>query len=458
MMYTRYVTPPALQPPLSVRGGRGSYFLSLLFFSLALLSKPMAVSLPVVLLILDWYPFARITSFKTFKTSFIEKLPFIALSIGSSILTVLAQKAGGAVTAIEAIPLSSRVLVAFKSLIAYLWKMIAPVHLIPYYPYPKDVSLFSAEYLSAIILAAVITAVCIVMVKKQKVLLSAWAYYVVTLLPVLGLVQVGGQSMADRYTYLPSLGPFLLFGVLSAWTWEKTTGPQKQQLSIKLLNAGVAILLIVSLSFLCVRQISVWKNTFSLWTFVIEQEPQKIPIAYNNRGRFFYSRGQFDLAIEDFNKAITQDPSSFKAFLNRGAAFLDSGRFDLAAADFDKAIALNPSYSEAYNSRGSLFGMSGSLDKAIEQFSKAIEINPNYSAAYGNRGSAYSLIGQNIRALQDLDRAILLDRYYAENYLNRGNIYLASGNRELAISDFRKACDLGNKSGCSSLQPASIGK
>ena len=218
-----------------------------------------------------------------------------------------------------------------------------------------------------------------------------------TLLPVLGFVQVGGQSMADRYTYLPKSrslpslrGPFSM-------DMEKDPGPQKQQLSIKLLNAGVAILLIVSLSFLCVRQISVWKNTFSLWTFVIEQEPQKIPIAYNNRGRFFYSRGQFDLAIEDFNKAITQDPFSFKAFLNRGAAFLDSGRFDLAAADFDKAIALNPSYSEAYNSRGSLFGMSGSLDKAIEQFSKAIEINPNYSAAYGNRGSAYSLIGQNIQ-------------------------------------------------------------
>jgi tetratricopeptide (TPR) repeat protein len=448
MMYMSYVSHKTFR----------TYLIPLVLFSLALLSKPMAVSLPFVLLIFDWYPFARITTIKTFKTVLIEKLPFIAISIGSSILTILAQKAGGAVTAIDVIPLSTRMLVAAESLIAYLWKMIAPTHLIPYYPYPKDVSLFSAEYLSAIILAAMITAVCILMAKKQRLLLSAWTYYVVTLLPVLGLVQVGGQSMADRYTYLPSLAPFLLFGVLSAWIWKKTTGLQKQPLSIKLLNAGVAILLIVSLTLLSVRQISVWKNTFSLWTYVIEDEPKKAPIAYNNRGRFFYSRGQFARAIEDFNNAITLDPSSFKAFLNRGAAFLDSGRFDLAAADFDKAIVLNPSYSEAYNSRGSLFGMSGSLDKAIEQFTKAIELDPNYSAAYGNRASAYSLIGQNNRALQDLDRAIMLDRYYAENYLNRGNIYLESGNRELATSDFRKACDLGNKSGCSSLQSVSIGK
>ncbi len=126
-----------------------SYILSLFFFILALLSKPMAVSLPVVLLILDWYPFGRIQSLKTFRDSFVDKIPFIALSIVSSILTVLAQRAEGAVTAIEAIPLSTRMLVASKSLIAYLWKMLMPMHLIPYYPYPNDASLFSLEYLSA---------------------------------------------------------------------------------------------------------------------------------------------------------------------------------------------------------------------------------------------------------------------------------------------------------------------
>jgi hypothetical protein len=180
---------------------------ALIFFILALMSKPMAVSLPFVLLILDWYPFGRITSLKTFRTSFIEKIPFIALSVVSAVLTILAQRAGEAVTAMETIPLSTRMLVAAKSLIAYLWKMILPMHLIPYYPYPSDASLFSIEYLSGIILVVGITAASIVMVKKQKLLLSVWVYYVVTLVPVLGLVQVGAAM--DRYTYLPGIDRFL---------------------------------------------------------------------------------------------------------------------------------------------------------------------------------------------------------------------------------------------------------
>ncbi len=149
---------------------RWRYLSALSFFILALLSKPMAVTLPFVLLILDWYPLQRIISLRTFKTAFIEKLPFIALSISSSILTILAQKAGGTIATIEAIPLSTRMLVAAKSLVAYIWKMIVPVHLLPYYPYPKDAALFSVDYISAIALTVAISAVCIVMAKKQKLL------------------------------------------------------------------------------------------------------------------------------------------------------------------------------------------------------------------------------------------------------------------------------------------------
>jgi Tfp pilus assembly protein PilF len=425
-----------------------TYFLTLAFFVLALMSKPMAVSLPVVLLILDWYPFKRITSLDTFGKCLIGKIPFIALSILSSILTILAQRASESVVAMEAIPLSTRMLVAAKSLIAYLWKMVVPMHLIPYYPYPKDVSLFSVEYLSAVVLIVAITAACVVVVKKQKLFLSVWACYVATLVPVLGLVQVGGQSMADRYTYLASLGPFLMIGMLAALFAERL-GPKKP--GWRLFGTAVAIVASLALSGLTYGQIRIWGNSFTLWTHVIEKEPDRVPIAYNNRGLAFYGKGQFDRSIEDFNKAIILDPSSFKAYLNRGAAFVNKGQFAQAAADFDKAIELHPSYSEAYNAKGSLFGLAGYLDKAIEQFGKAIETKPDYSAAYGNRGTIYSLIGQNDKALEDLDRAIQLDRYYAENYLNRGNVHMKTGNRELAVSDFQRACDLGNRSGCDSL-------
>jgi hypothetical protein len=154
------------------------YALALGFFILALLSKPMAVTLPVVLLILDWHPFQRIGSLKTLRPVFVEKLPFIACSLISSVLTILAQRAGGALSSIDLIPLSARVLVGTNALIAYLWKLLWPLNLIPLYPYPnpKNVSLVSVEYLPAIVLVIGITAASIVFIKKRKLRLTAWGY------------------------------------------------------------------------------------------------------------------------------------------------------------------------------------------------------------------------------------------------------------------------------------------
>jgi hypothetical protein len=196
-----------------------NYLLSLGFFVLALLSKPMAVTLPVIFLIVDWNPFERIRSLKTFLTALLEKVPFLALSLISSILTVLAQRAGGAVTSVEETPILTRVFVAAKSLVAYIWKMIMPLNLIPYYPYPENLSPLSFEYLLAVALVVGISVICAMIAKKKKqnLLLSVWGYYVISLLPVIGLIQVGGQSMADRYTYLPSIGPFFLMGLVAAW-------------------------------------------------------------------------------------------------------------------------------------------------------------------------------------------------------------------------------------------------
>ena len=169
------------------------YLIALGFFILALLSKPMAVSLPAVLLILDWCPLGRIQSLTSFKAALVEKGPFITLSLLSSIVTIQAQKA--AMELMKVVPLSTRVLVAAKSLLAYVWKMIVPKNLIPYYPYPGDVSLFSAEY--SLVIAGVlgITTVCVVFPGNRKFLLAGWSYYVITLLPVLGIVQ-------DMHAYL----------------------------------------------------------------------------------------------------------------------------------------------------------------------------------------------------------------------------------------------------------------
>jgi Tfp pilus assembly protein PilF len=442
------------------------YLFALVFFMLALLSKPMAITLPAVLLILDWFPFKRIQSLKSFQSAIIEKVPFIALSLFSSILTFLAQRAEGAMGTIPP-PLSARVLVTAESLIAYLYKMAVPLNLVPFYPYPTDISFLSVKYGLPVVLVIGISVMCITIVKKERLWLAAWCYYVITLFPVLGIiVQVGIQLRADRYTYLPSLGPFLITGLCAAWASTKVFTVKKLGIVSKLFTAAVALIALVFMSYLTFRQITIWKNGISLWSYVIEKEPQKVPSAYINRGVMFSQMGHPDRAIADFDKAIELNPSQLGVFLNpaykeeaymkRGSVYENMGQIKKAIADFDKTIELNPLYYDAYIRKGVLYGMAGSFDKAVEQFNKVIEIDQDNSTAYNNRGYAYYLIGWNSRALEDFNKAIDLDQNNTNAYINRGNLHHKTGSREMAGSDFQKACDLGALAGCSALQTLRI--
>ncbi len=314
------------------------YLLSLGLFILALLSKSMAVSLPVVLLILDWYPYNKIQSVKFLRPSLVEKIPFAMLSLISSILTYLAQKSGGAMSMMDFVPLHARLLVAATSLIAYLGKTVLPIHLIPFYAYPRDVSFFSVEYFSVIILVVMITVACIILAKKQKLFISVWAYYVVTLVPVLGIVQVGGQAMADRYMYLPSFGPFLLMGLLAA------RGMSSLNTFVKLACAAATILAFVTVSYLTFEQIGVWRNNMVLWSYVIEKSPVKVPVAYKNRGTGLDRSGRLYEAMKDYDTAIALDDKDALLFKNRGLLNLRLGRVEHAISDFERACALGDSF------------------------------------------------------------------------------------------------------------------
>jgi hypothetical protein len=322
----------------------GFYLLALGYFVLALLSKPMAVSLPVVLLILDWHPFGRIRSLKTFLAACIEKLPFIALSLISSLLTILAQEAGNAMRTTDFTPLSMRMLVAAKALVAYLGKMIWPMKLVPFYPYPKDASLFTLEYLLPLILAAGITIACVLSVKKQKLWLSVWGYYVATLIPVLGIVQVGNQSMADRYTYLPSLGPFLIFGLVVAGAFRRIDVAARRGLIVRIISATVTLLVVVSLSYVTVKQTGVWKNSLDLWSYVIEQDAG-VYQAYNMRGMIYANRGQFDRALDDLDKGLVVEPDAVKLLINHAFVCIKVGQTERGLSDLKRACDLGNDFS-----------------------------------------------------------------------------------------------------------------
>ncbi|HVO84091.1 MAG TPA: tetratricopeptide repeat protein [Syntrophobacteria bacterium] len=475
----------------------GSYLLSLLFFVLALLSKPMAVSLPLVLLILDGYPFRRISSFASFLSAVIEKIPFIAMSLGSVWLTVLAQGSESAMSLMEVVPLSTRLLVAAKAVVFYLLKMVLPLNLIPFYPYPLSASLRFPDFFVPVLLLIAISAFLVVTRGRNRAVLSIWTYYIVTLLPVLGIVQVGGQWMADRYTYLPSIGPFLLMGMAAAWGWTKAS--EKGGGAVRSVTVCAGVVLFFMMTCVTVSQIAIWKDSFRLWSRVIEKEPERAPSAYNNRGEalaaagqidraladydraialtdgtpalpksgvfariassaynnrggIFYGMGLMDKAIKDFDRAIALDSSSYQSFTNRGAAFLAAGQLDNALGDYDTAIALNPNVYEARFGRGETFARKGMLDEAIADFDKAIELNPSRCEAFNSRGVAFDKKGEPERALEDFNRAILADKGCAIAYANRGNYYLKKGKMETAIAELQKACDLGNGHVCEFLK------
>lgn len=424
------------------------YLLAVGFFSLAVSSKPMAVTLPVVLLILDWFPLGRIRSVRSFLGALVEKLPFIALSMFASVLAVTAQQAVGAVRTTEFAPLAARVAVAAKALVVYLYKMVLPLNLVPFYPYPKDVSILSLGYFMPIVLVMGITMTCIVLRKRSRLLISAWSYYVITLLPVLGLVQVGSQSMADRYTYLPSLGPFLVIGVGAAMGLLKSTAAKQGRPIIRIVGGTMVFCIIAAFIALSVKQIGIWRNSLHLWDYVIEHEPADASIAYYNRAHAFREHGRLDRAIADYDMVLALSPSDYKAHYERGMLFEQSGQIDKAVADYDRTIVLNPSYIDALISRGVLYGKEGSFEKAIAYFTRSIAVDPKNVESYNNRGIAYVLTGQFREALEDFTRAVVLDEKNGSVLLNRGRLYLRTGNRALAFEDFQKACELGNAAGC----------
>jgi len=315
------------------------YLLSFGFFILALLSKPMAVTLPIVLLIFDYYPFNRINSFKTLRSVSFEKIPFFLCSIGSSILTYFAQKSGNAIW--EGVPFPTRVLVATKSIVAYLWNMLFPLDLFPFYPYPRGASLLSLEYIWALFLVIGVTLFCVYISKKQKLWITVWAYYIITLLPVLGLIQVGGQFMADRYTYLPSLGPFFIIGLLISWCLQKSILLQRYKTIVMTLISAIGILIVVLMSYLTYNQIGIWKNGIELWSYVIKKEPEKILFAYYNRGEALSRKGRCYEAIEDYSKVIALNYQEYsKVYVDRGLVYLKIGKIEPAIADFRKACSL----------------------------------------------------------------------------------------------------------------------
>ena len=414
------------------------YLTCLGLFVLALLSKPMAVTLPLVMLIIDWYPLGRFGGGERPIAVILEKLPFFLFSLLMVIITLTLNIYDSLLRIADLQPLTT-ILVGCRALVFYMSKMIWPSELVPLYPYMHDVAFLSPKYIISFLSVITLTGGCFFLSKKWRILPAVWEYCIVTPLPVIGMYRIAPQVMADRYTYLPSLGPFLLMGLVAAWCWEKTDSPGKYGLILKRSMVAVAIAVVIAVSYATVKQISIWKGGMDFWNSIIEKEPNRVPFAYNNRGLAFKELGWLDRALEDFDTAIRLDPRYANAYTSRGWTFKDMGQIDRAMEDYNHVISLDPARYIAYNNRGMVYQETGRIDSALSDFTTAIALNPGFAQAYTNRGMAFEQAGRTDLALEDYTSAINVNPSFANAYNNRGLIFERAGRLDQALEDFNAA-------------------
>lgn len=376
--------------------GRLLYWASFASFVLALSSKPMAITLPAVLLILDFYPLGRLNGLKDLKRLLSEKLPFLALIPAAAFLTVWAQHGDDAMATIEVSSMAQRVDVAIRGFAFYLEKLVYPVDLAPFYVRPLEGEFYNHVFFLSLVAIALITGLGIVFWKRRS-LAAAWAYYVVTLLPVIGLVQVSDMAAADRYSYLPSLGPvFFISGVLGMLVSRRPG---------RLVPAAVILLPPLVLSgLLTVRQVAVWKDTVSLWT----QEIKVFPTvqAYMKRARAYEDEKRFAEAAADYTVVINNAGEGRSGlYMRRALAWKNAGAARSALSDLSESIKLNPGNFRAYLLRGELLMGSGELAAALADFEKALELSPEDPAALYYAGAAHERAGDREKGLAYLRKA-----------------------------------------------------
>ena len=305
------------------------YLLSFFCFTAGLMCKSMIISLPVVLLLIDLYPLERFSGTKKVKEwgyILLEKLPFLAQCVVFATITYAAQNSAGAVDKFVNVSVTSRVVNSFYSYIFYIAKSILPRDLAPLYLHKEvHLNVLSYQYLTPIILFIIISTFCVLIIRRTRLFIVIWSFYLLSLLPVIGFVQVGNQFAADRYTYFPGLGLALLFGLGVGAAYNKTMSLDKIKNSMSVFLLVLVLCFFGMKIYFLQKQILVWKDSISLWNHEIKLYPGIIAIPYKNRGVAFYEAGLFKEAIRDFTTAIKLRPKDGTIYVNRAASLYKIG-------------------------------------------------------------------------------------------------------------------------------------
>jgi tetratricopeptide (TPR) repeat protein len=353
------------------RGGRLRYLASLSCMALGLLAKPMLVTLPFALLILDVWPLRRLAAAPAGLRLVLEKIPFLALALASVAVTILAQHKGQAVVPLGHFPLPLRLANALTSYAAYLGRLVLPAGLAVWYPYPASVPVWS--WAGALALLVGLSAAAYWQRREQPYLLVGWLWFMGTLVPVIGILQVGGQAMADRYAYVPYLG---LYAAL-ALGLERLAGRLPQRRGIVAAAAGVAVA-VLGIAAFC--QAGFWKDNTALYERALAVTRDN-HLAHVNLGNELRRQLRFAEALEHFREAARIKPDSAEAWINASGVHLQFERFTEAEQAARTALALEPESAEAEAALGIALLAAGWPFSAEEHLQRAIERNPGLFVA-----------------------------------------------------------------------------
>jgi len=401
----------------------------------------MVVTLPFVLLLLDFWPLGRLTLWKSGKQEssedlkptifhlLLEKVPFLVLGAVASMGAFFAQQKAGAIHLSDVLSIDIRIANAFTSYLSYIVKMVWPINLSVFYSYPETLPMWHG--ITTGLLLVCLTFLVIITTKKFPYLLIGWLWFLGTLVPVIGLVQVGAHAMADRYTYIPLIGLF----VMVSWGISDLLGKWPHRRILLTVSAGIVLVVLIFRTWI---QAGCWKDTTTLFTHALSVDADNC-VAHNSLGIALEEKGRHKEAIDHYSMALKLRPDYAEAHNNLGVSLVGQGNIEAAIRHYREALKYSPGFAEAHNNLGFAFQELGRPEAAIKHFTEVVRINPDSTVARYNLGNVLVRKGASKAAIRHYMEALRISPYDVKIHNNLGVAFKEQGKLDEAIRHYSEA-------------------
>jgi tetratricopeptide (TPR) repeat protein len=401
------------------------YIAALLLDALGLMSKPTLVTMPLVLLLLDYWPLRRFPPFSAKLLT--EKVPFAVLTLASSIITCLEQNQTGAIVSLDQFSIPARIASAPLAYVGYLDKNFWPFHLAAFYPHPQ---LEAGHVIGACLLLGLITGLTLWRARSEPYLAVGWFWFLIVLFPVIGLVQSGGQFIADRFSYVPTVGIW----IMAAWGMHDLAAARPVLRRIVAIGGAVALGACAVLTW---RHAGDYRNTETLWDATLRSQPDCLAAHYN-LSKWYIKIGRYDDALAHCRKILEVSPGDPAAESILAEIRLRQGKFAEAADAFEKLLVLRPNLPEAWCNLGFAFLQQHRDGEALDAYQKALDLDPDYALAHNDLGNILLQQGRADDALAHFIRAAQIKPDFGEAHYNIAEILLRKGRPLEALAEYRK--------------------